>query len=52
MPYLVVMMGATFALWLVATVRHLVEAGPTPVVPPPEQLFVPSLPRLGFREDN
>jgi hypothetical protein len=30
MPYLVVMMGATFALWLVATTRHLVEGGPNP----------------------
>jgi hypothetical protein len=30
MPYLIVMMGATFALWLVATARHLVEGGPNP----------------------
>jgi hypothetical protein len=30
MPYLIVMMGATFALWLVATTRHLVEGGPNP----------------------
>jgi hypothetical protein len=27
MPYLVVMMGATGLLWLVATIRHLVESG-------------------------
>lgn len=30
LPYLIVMMGATFALWLVATTRHLVEGGPNP----------------------
>jgi hypothetical protein len=27
LPYLVVMMGATVLLWLVATTRHLVEGG-------------------------
>ena len=27
LPYLVVMLGATVALWLVATTRHLVEGG-------------------------
>ena len=27
MPYLVVMMVATAAIWLVATTRHLVEGG-------------------------
>jgi hypothetical protein len=27
MPYLIVMMGATVVLWLVATVRHMVESG-------------------------
>jgi hypothetical protein len=27
LPYLVVMMGATVVLWLVATMRHLVEGG-------------------------
>jgi hypothetical protein len=26
-PYLVVMMGATVSLWLLATMRHLVETG-------------------------
>jgi hypothetical protein len=26
-PYLVVMMGATVVLWLLATMRHLVESG-------------------------
>lgn len=30
MPYLVVMMAATAAIWLVATTRHLVEAAPRP----------------------
>lgn len=30
LPYLVVMMVATFGLWLVATTRHLVEGGANP----------------------
>jgi hypothetical protein len=29
MPYLVVMMGATFVLWLVATIRHVVVGAPS-----------------------
>jgi hypothetical protein len=27
LPYLVVMMGATALLWLIATTRHLIESG-------------------------
>lgn len=27
LPYLVVMMGATTVLWLIATTRHLIESG-------------------------
>jgi uncharacterized membrane protein YbaN (DUF454 family) len=27
LPYLIAMMGATVVLWLVATMRHLVESG-------------------------
>lgn len=30
MPYLVVMMVATFGLWLVATIRHAMEGGTNP----------------------
>jgi hypothetical protein len=34
LPYLVVMMGATALLWLIATTRHLVEIG-APGMPAP-----------------
>jgi hypothetical protein len=34
LPYLVVMMGATVVLWLIATTRHLVERG-APGMPAP-----------------
>lgn len=30
LPYLIVMMVATFALWLVATARHVMEGGTNP----------------------